>query len=252
MSIELLDKTRKINRLLNDRLSSKVAFSDICSVLGQLLNSAAYIISNKGKILGSYQMGEAEQLGGFQNKRGVFVDSQMNERFLGVLSTKENANLEILGFDRKEASGYCAMITPISIRGDRLGTLFLYRKGNLYGIEDIILCEYSTTVVGLEIIRSDQEKLDKEANKKKNLTSALETLTPLECTAVSCVIHELNGKEDTLVTSQVAKKYGITRTVMVNALRKLVSAGLIRTKSSGVKGTHIEIINDIVYTEFDN
>ena len=52
MSVELLDRTRKIGRLLNDRQSSKVAFSDICSVLGQMMLSTAVVISNKGKILG--------------------------------------------------------------------------------------------------------------------------------------------------------------------------------------------------------
>ena len=54
MSVELLDRTRKIGRLLNDRQSSKVAFSDICSVLGQMMLSTAVVISNKGKILGAY------------------------------------------------------------------------------------------------------------------------------------------------------------------------------------------------------
>ena len=78
------------------------------------------------------------------------------------------------------------------------------------------------------------------------------TLTPLECKAVECVIREMNGRNDRIVTSQLAKKCGITRTVIVNALRKLVSAGLVQTKSAGVKGTQIEILNDIVYTEFDN
>ena len=54
------------------------------------------------------------------------------------------------------------------------------------------------------------------------------------------------------MTSKLAGKVGITRTVIVNALRKLESAGLIKTKSSGMKGTHIEVLNDIVYTGFDN
>jgi len=69
---------------------------------------------------------------------------------------------------------------------------------------------------------------------------------------VTYVIHELGGEAGTLVTSKLAAKIGITRTVIVNALRKLESAGLIKTKSSGMKGTHIEILNDIVYTEFDS
>ena len=158
----------------------------------------------------------------------------------------------MLGFTKDEVEGYSALITPINMRGERLGTLFLYRDHVLYGIEDIILSEYSTTVIGLEIVQSDKEASVQEANRKKNLTHAMTTLTPLECKAVDCVIHEMNGRNDRVVTSQLAKKYGITRTVIVNALRKLVSAGLIQTRSAGVKGTQIEILNDIVYTEFDN
>lgn len=251
MSIELLDKTRKINRLLNDQHSSKVAFADICSVLGDILMTNAYVISNKGKLLGTYVDGSGT-IPSLQDKRGSYIETKLNERFLNVLSTKENVNLETLGFSKEEIAGFKALITPISIGGERLGTLFLYREKNEFAIEDIILSEYSTTVVGLEIMRSVQEETDKEQHKKSNFSSALTTLTPLEQKAVCYAIHELGGEDGMLVTSKLAAKVGITRTVIVNALRKLESAGLIRTKSSGVKGTHIQVLNDIVYKEFDS
>ena len=251
MSIELLDKTRKINRLLNAKHSSKVAFTDICSVLGQILRSNAYVISSKGKLLGIYVDGDGT-IPSFQDKRGSYIETTMNERFLNVLSTKENVNLETLGFSKEEIAGFEALITPISIGGERLGTLFLYRQEEKFSIEDIILSEYSTTVVGLEIMRSVQEESDMEQHKKSNFSSALTTLTPLEQKAVSHVFHTLGGADGTLVTSKLAGKIGITRTVIVNALRKLESAGLIKTKSSGVKGTYIKVLNDIVYTEFDS
>lgn len=251
MSIELLDKTRMINRLLDDQHSSKVAFADICSVLGRLLDANAYVISSKGKILGIYVDG-IEVIPSVQHKRGRYIEKKLNERFLNILSTKENVNLETLGFSKEEIAGLKALVTPISISGERFGTLFLYRKKQEFSIEDIILCEYSTTVVGLEIMRSMQKESDNENNKKKNLSSAFMTLTTLEQEAVSHVFHELDGEEGMLVTSKLAAKVGITRTVIVNALRKLESAGLIKTKSSGVKGTHIQVLNDMVYTEFDN
>lgn len=250
MSIELLDKTRRINRLLNDQHISKVAFDDICSVLGQLLEANAYVISNKGKLLGTYADGSSI-IPSLQDKRGSYIGTKLNERFLNVLSTKENVNLETLGFSKEEIAGFKALITPISIAGERLGTLFLYRRKEEFCIEDIILSEYSTTVVGLEIMRSVQEETDKEQHKESNFSSALTTLTPLEQKAVAHVFSELGGEEGMLVTSKLAKKVGITRTVIVNALRKLESAGLIKTKSSGVKGTHIAVLNDIVYREFD-
>ena len=101
------------------------------------------------------------------------------------------------------------------------------------------------------MVRSVQKETDKENYEKSNFSSALTALTPLEQKAVSFVIHELDGKDGMLVTSKLAGKGGITRTVFVNALRKLESAGLIRTKSSGVKGTYIQVLNDIVYSEFD-
>lgn len=252
MSIELLDKTRRINRLLDDRRSSKVAFADICQVLGQLMDSNAYVISSKGKMLGTYIVDSTETINGFQEKRGSYIDAKLNERFLNVLSTKENVNLETLGFSGGEVAGYEALITPISIAGERLGTLFLYRRQDSFSIEDIILIEYSTTVVGLEMMRAVQEEADQEEHKKKNFSSALTALTPLEQKAVSYVIHTLGGETGTLVTSKLAAEIGITRTVIVNALRKLESAGLIKTRSSGMKGTRIEILNDIVYTEFDS
>lgn len=250
MGIELLDKTRRINRLLNDRRSSKVAFTDICVVLGQLLEANAYIISSKGKLLGTYVDSE-KTIPSLQDKRGNYIEKKLNERFLNILSTKENVNLETLGFSREENVSLKALVTPISIGGERLGTLFLYRTQDEFNIEDIILSEYSTTVVGLEIMRSEQEESDKERHKKNNFSYALTALTSLEQEAVSHVFHELDGEEGMLVTSKLAKQIGITRTVIVNALRKLESAGVIRTKSSGVKGTHIQVLNDIVYTEFD-
>ena len=52
MSVQLLDKTRKINKLLHNNNSSKVVFNDICRVLSDILNSNVLVISKKGKVLG--------------------------------------------------------------------------------------------------------------------------------------------------------------------------------------------------------
>ena len=52
MSVQLLDKTRKINKLLHNNNSSKVVFNDICKVLSETLDSNVLVISHKGKVLG--------------------------------------------------------------------------------------------------------------------------------------------------------------------------------------------------------
>ena len=59
-----------------------------------------------------------------------------------------------------------------------------------------------------------------------------------------CALEELHGTEGLLVASKIADRSGITRSVIVNALRKLESAGVIESRSLGMKGTYIKIINN--------
>ena len=51
-SVQLLDKTRKIGKLLHNNNSSKVVFNDICAVMQEILDSNVLVISKKGKVLG--------------------------------------------------------------------------------------------------------------------------------------------------------------------------------------------------------
>ena len=47
MSVQLLDKTRKINKLLHNNSTHKVVFNDICKVLSDILLSNILVISKK-------------------------------------------------------------------------------------------------------------------------------------------------------------------------------------------------------------
>jgi len=42
---------------------------------------------------------------------------------------------------------------------------------------------------------------------------------------------------------------GITRSVIVSALRKFESAGVIESRSLGMKGTYIKVLNDYLFDE---
>ena len=250
--VSLLDKTRKIGKLLHNNNSSKVVFNDICDVMKEILSSNVLVISRKGKILGvgfSEGTDKIEEL--IANRVGNFIDDMLNERFLGILSTKENVSLSTLGFENTDSKKYQAIITPIEIAGERLGTLFLYRMGAPYEIDDIILCEYGTTVVGLEMLRSVSEESAEESRKIAVVKSAISTLSYSEVEAIVHIFDELGGNEGILVASKIADKVGITRSVIVNALRKFESAGVIESRSSGMKGTYIKVLNDFVFDEID-
>lgn len=249
-SIQLLDKTRKINKLLHNNSSQKVVFNDICKVMSDILVSNVLVISRKGKVLGVSIIEEVEEIKELiQDEVGGYVDSMLNERLLNVLSTKENVNLETLGFAEGYSNKYQAIIAPIDIAGERLGTLFMYKIENQYDIDDIILCEYGTTVVGLEMMRSVNEETAEEDRKVHIVKSAISTLSYSELEAIIHIFDELGQGEGILVASRIADKVGITRSVIVNALRKFESAGVIESRSSGMKGTYIKVLNDVVFDE---
>ena len=226
MSVQLLDKTRKINKLLHNNNSSKVVFNDICEVLTGILDSNILVISKKGKVLGSSVCKGVDELQELiVDEVGGFIDPALNERLLGILSTKENVNLETLGFG-EESRRYRAIITPIDIAGERLGTLF-------------------------EMMRSVNEESAEEARKVAIVKSAISTLSFSELEAITHIFDELDGNEGILVASRIADRVGITRSVIVNALRKFESAGVIESRSSGMKGTYIKVVNDVVFEELD-
>lgn len=250
MGVQLLDKTRKINKLLHNSSTSKVVFNDICEVLSDILDSNILVFSKKGKVLGISSREEVDEIHELiQNEVGGFIDPMLNERLLSILSTKENVNLATLGFSEEEVSPYQAIVTPIDIAGERLGTLFIYKCGEGYTIDDIILSEYGTTVVGLEMMRSVNEENAEENRKVQIVRSAISTLSFSELEAIMHIFEELDGNEGILVASKIADRVGITRSVIVNALRKFESAGVIESRSSGMKGTYIKVLNDVVFDE---
>lgn len=251
-SVQLLDKTRKIGKLLHNNNSSKVVFNDICKVMKEILNSNILVISKKGKVLGIGNFAGIDIIDELiQNNVGGFIDGMLNERLLAVLSTKENVNLATLGFERTDISKFQAVITPIEIAGERLGTLFVYKSASQYDIDDIILCEYGSTVVGLEMLRAVNEENAEESRKLQVVRSAIGTLSFSEMEAITHVFDELDGMEGILVASKIADRVGITRSVIVNALRKFESAGVIESRSSGMKGTYIKVLNDAVFDEIE-
>lgn len=142
-------------------------------------------------------------------------------------------------------------IVPIIGGGERLGTLILARLHDKFQDDDLILGEYGATVVGMEILREKSEEIEEEARSKAVVQMAISSLSYSELEAIEHIFEELNGQEGLLVASKIADRVGITRSVIVNALRKLESAGVIESRSLGMKGTYIKVLNQKFLVELD-
>lgn len=250
----LLDKTRMLNKILQKSGTEPVAFQDICILLSQVLDCNAYIISRKGKVLGySFCANfECEAM-----KKKVIEDKKFTEDYNKVLleNNETIANIPNEGKCVFQEIGSCkqvdklSTIVPIIGNRERRGTLILARFGKSFTDDDLVLVEYSATIVGMEMLRAMQDEIAEETRKKAVVQLAIGTLSYSELEAVEHIFDELNGNEGLLVASKIADKVGITRSVIVNALRKFESAGVIESRSLGMKGTYIRILNEKLMEE---
>lgn len=241
MASELLNKIRRLNKILQTTGAEPVAFDTICATLSEVLESNVYIISRRGKILGHrfFNGVECDSI-----KQKVLAEKKFPEIFNSkLLAIHETlANYENDGkssFDEAkpaEIEGKLSTIVPIIGTRERLGTLYLTRFAEQFTDEDLVLAEYSATIVGLEILRAKNDEIEEEARKKAVVQLAIGTLSYSELEAVEHVFNELDGTEGLLIASKIADKVGITRSVIVNALRKFESAGVIESRSLGMKG----------------
>ena len=255
MSLTLIEKMRKVNKILQRTGPYPVSFAELCKSLSEVLNANVYILSRKGRVLGHSLIKEMEC---DYIKNQVLADNRFpedyNNNLLNITETEVNIvkedNLCVVNDKDKCLMGYkYSTIAPIYGGGDRIGTLILGKFDTVFTDEDVVLVEYGATVVGMEILKSKQDEIEEEARNKAVVQMAIGTLSYSELEAVEHIFRELEGMEGLLVASKIADKVGITRSVIVNALRKFESAGVIESRSLGMKGTHIKILNDKLIDE---
>ncbi len=58
-----------------------------------------------------------------------------------------------------------------------MATLLLARPGKAYSEEDVAICEYGATVVGLEVARSITMEEEADSRERSTVVMALETLS---------------------------------------------------------------------------
>lgn len=255
MPSQLLEKTRRINKILQNSGSNPVSFPELSKTLSDIVNSNVYIISAKGKVLGLDLTHVSDSPTIIDEATGEEkLPDEYNLAIGRIDETKSNLTqdklLEVFKYDVESYNKY-ATIVPIIGSGKRLGTLILSRYDVAFTDEDLILAEYSSAVVGLEILRAKSEEIEEEMRKKAVVQMAIATLSYSELEAVEHIFRELDGEEGLLVASKIADRVGITRSVIVNALRKFESAGVIESRSLGMKGTHIKILNDKLLDELN-
>ena len=251
--MELLEKTRKINRLLQK--GDKVEYNEVAQLLRDVIEANTYIVGSKGEVKGYALIHEfecdimREQVLDTKTFPDDYLDFIMRVKETLANIAHENQSCAFITHTRCIFKDKMTTVVPIYGNGERIGTLIVAKYDASFDDEDLLLAEYAATVLGVEILHDREAQVAEDARKKAMVQVAFDTLSYSEMEAITNILGELNGFEGLLVASKIADRVGITRSVIVNALRKFESAGLIETKSLGMKGTYIRVLNDLLFTE---
>ena len=245
---------RNLNSILQTSGATHLSFKDLCSTMMNILDSNVYVVSKKGKILGVSLYDSEDSAVVLTDSGEHFFSPEEQEKLMKINETLFNLTEDkLLEVFKNDVSSYSKFVTIVPVIGNatRLGTFIIARRDKNYLEEDLILAEYAATIIGLEIIRAKSDEQEEVSRKKAVVQMAISTLSYSEFEAVINIFEELNGEEGLLVASKIADKAGITRSVIVNALRKFESAAVIETRSLGMKGTYIKVLNEHLIDELN-
>jgi len=244
--VGLLRKVFRVTELFQ-REGTDVKFQDVASTLRDVLpDTAVYVVNRKGKLLG-YALPEGFETTPFDAE---WLDSgHMPEELatsllkVGAISTGPEAE-RIVGEKH-------ACVVPIVGASRRVATLVLVRMDGDFTEDELVLFEFVGTIIGMIIADAIDEAEEDEAEEKRMARSAIRSLSYSEVLAMQHIFDQLEGDEGLLVASRIADQAGITRSVIVNALRKLASANVIESRSLGMKGTYLRILNPEIRKELE-
>jgi transcriptional pleiotropic repressor len=248
--MNLLEKTRKLNMTLQLSGNGVLSFEELCSILRDILKCNVYIADTEGKFLGYAYLPEEQCDRNMETIEDKKFPKEYNNYLTSLKESKANQyeeNPKCAYFDEM----LCAMkeryvsIVPINGGGKRLGTMVLAKNKFSFTDEDLVLSEYSATIVAMELMRLENIAIVDKERKNNNLKLTISTLSYTEIQAIKSVFESFgeNRYEGMVIVSKIASSTGITHSVIVNALRKLESGRVIETRSLGMKGTYIKVVN---------
>jgi transcriptional pleiotropic repressor len=205
--------------------------------LQDLVNANVYIVGVKGDIKGYFLQDKFEcdimreqVLAHMQFPAGYMNFAMGSTETISNISHTEHDCTFVEGtkcpYGNKRTT-----IVPIYGKGERIGTLIMAKYDRDFTEDDLLLGRICRSRYGVEILHDQASEMENEVRKKAMVQIAFSTLSFSEWEAIVNILSALKGNEGILVASKIADRVGITRSVIVNAMRKFESAGLIETRS---------------------
>ncbi|MDR5684160.1 MAG: hypothetical protein QN163_09055 [Armatimonadota bacterium] len=238
--VELLERARRIVRTVGTTAERHCA-RDVLSTLAEMIRAGVVLVDAEGQIRAAAGRGVGDRLA-----VGTHIPADARRQFAAPQAPRQGLSEGPVA--SLFSPGGKVSAVPLRAFGRRVGTLLIVRDAPPDD-RDRVLIEYTGALLALDLASGGDG--DRDGASTERLRAALRVLSYLEVEAVWYVLAELEGDEGIVVASRVADRVGITRSVIVNALRKLEGGQVLRTRSLGMKGTHIQVLHPSLRGELE-
>lgn len=221
------DAFKKLNAYFQGNF--EVNFKSFSKILSDLVNTKILIADYKKNIVSSWPEGLYDVL---------------PEEYLPLVGRNTLENVMV-------GAEYCTAV-PILCTSEPLMIIAVTKvPGSGLKDEQIMILENAAAVFALKLNYKAEAERKNKALEVAKIRTVINVMSYSEIQAAICILKALEGKSDgLLVASKIADNKRFTRSLIVNALRKLQSARLIESKSLGMKGTFIKILSPALLEEF--
>lgn len=221
------DPFRELNAYFQDNF--EVDFKSFSKILSDLVNAKILIVDYKKNVVSSWPEGLYDVL---------------PEEYLPLIAERTLENVMV--------GAECCTAVPILCTSELLMIIAVAEvPGSGLKDEQIMILENAAAVFALKLNHKAEAERKNKTLEIAKIRAVINVMSHSEVQAAICILKALKGKSDgLLVASKIADNKRFTRSLIVNALRKLQSAGLIESKSLGMKGTFIKILSPALFEEF--
>ncbi len=237
MKEDFVSTMRNLNRLIGTHKSNGELLNGIASVIQESTNANTVFIEGNGRILA---------VGGNLPKDLMSDNNEFIDKKVAVQINKfkePQININLTGVENCSSA-----VVPIP----NGGSMLLFKDNNEeFSEQNKLSAEVGANNAAWVVQWVKKENQDNEDREIKIARAVLNSLSFTEIDVIIEVFDSIKNGEGFVVASKIADKNGYARSVTVNALRKLESAGVVQTRSLGVKGTYIKVINNKLCDEIN-
>lgn len=273
----LLERTREINNLL--QTFEEIEYDSIARVISNIIDANVYIVGIDGTIKGNAFRDDFEC--------DIMLDKVVDQGRFPRSYAEMLLTFNETAPNRRSKTGKCAFadhtdciyngknttIVPIYGVRRRIGTLVVAKYGEDFNDDDLLLAEYGASVVGMEMLHEEEAYRQSQQEEEDAVLRTLKAMSFHEQLAVVAIVKQLEDNDlfrfsltmyddkivmqklkddEGVVATEIYLMWNITRSVIVNSIRMMQVAKVVSSKSMGMKGTRLNIINNKLKTMVDD